>query len=156
MPEEIWKQAHIIHWSQILLNSYEQRLKSSLIERKSEPLEQAKALFLAPFVIVSHGTQHDPILNYGNQMALKLWEMNWNDLINTPSRLTAEPVEQQEREEMLARAAKYGYIDDYSGIRISKSGKRFSIEEAIIWNLSDTQEQKCGQAATFSKWSFIA
>lgn len=156
MSEEVWKQPHIVLWSQILLNSYEKRLKRSLIKRKDEPLEQAQALFLAPFAIVSHGTQNDPILNYGNQRALKLWEMNWDDLISTPSRLTAEPVNREEREKMLDRAAKQGYIDNYCGIRISKSGKRFLIEDAIVWNLIDSQEQGCGQAATFWRWSFLS
>lgn len=154
MYEEIWKQPQIVLWSQILLNSYEKRLKQPLIE-KDEPLVQAKALFFAPFIVVSHGTQNDPILNYGNQMALKLWEMTWDELIAMPSRLTAEPIARQEREKMLALAARQGYIDNYSGIRIAKSGKRFLIEEAIIWNLTDPQEQACGQAATFSKWSFL-
>jgi len=156
MLEDIWKQPQIVFWSQILLDSYEEWLKRPLIERKGEPIEQAKTLFFAPFIVVSHGRQSDPILNYGNQKALSLWEMNWDDFIKTPSRLTAESVEREERKKMLARSAKQGYIDNYCGIRISKSGKRFAIEEAIIWNLIDLQKQACGQAATFGKWSFLA
>ena len=32
------------------------------------------------------------MLNYGNRAALTLWEMSWEELTRTPSRLTAEPV----------------------------------------------------------------
>jgi MEKHLA domain len=52
----------------------------------------AEELFAAPFVIVSHDTQADPVLNYGNRAALTLWEMSWEELTRTPSRLTVEPV----------------------------------------------------------------
>ncbi|OKH20153.1 MEKHLA domain-containing protein [Hydrococcus rivularis NIES-593] len=153
--KDVWQQPEIISWSQILLNSYEKLLKKPLIERKGDRLEQAKALFLAPFVVVSHGTESDPILNYGNQMALTLWEMSWQDFIATPSRLTAEPINREERERMLALAAQQGFIDDYRGIRISKTGRRFLIEGAIVWNLTDFQNCVAGQAATFSQWSFL-
>ncbi|MCU0533208.1 MAG: MEKHLA domain-containing protein [Hydrococcus sp. Prado102] len=155
MSEEIWQQAKILFWSQILLESYEKLLKKPLIERKGNVSEQAKALFFAPFVVVSHGIEPDPILNYGNQMALNLWEMSWEDLTKTPSRLTAEPVNRQEREQMLAIARKQGFIDNYRGIRISKTHKRFLIEEAIVWNLTSDRGEPCGQAATFSHWLFL-
>jgi hypothetical protein len=154
--KDVWKQPEIIFWSQILLNSYEKLLKKPLMERKGDLLEQAEALFLAPFVVVSHGTESDPVLNYGNQMALKLWETSWEDFIRTPSRLTAEPINREERERMLALAAQQGFIDDYRGIRISKTGHRFSIEGAIVWNLANSQDCACGQAATFSQWTFLA
>ncbi|NJK47148.1 MEKHLA domain-containing protein [Candidatus Gracilibacteria bacterium] len=155
MSEEIWQQTKIIFWSQILLESYEKLLKQPLLERKGTPSEQAKSLFFAPFVVVSHGTELDPILNYGNQIALNLWEMSWEDLIQTPSRLTAEPVNRQEREQLLARARQQGFVDDYRGIRISKTQKRFLIEDAIVWNLTGDRGEPCGQAATFSHWSFL-
>ncbi|AFY77442.1 MAG: MEKHLA domain-containing protein [Hydrococcus sp. C42_A2020_068] len=153
--KDVWQQPEIISWSQILLNSYEKLLKKPLMERKGDRLEQAKALFLAPFVVVSHGTESDPILNYGNQMALTLWETSWQDFIATPSRLTAEPIDREERERMLALAAQQGFINDYRGIRISKTGRRFLIGGAIVWNLTDFQNRVLGQAATFSQWSFL-
>ena len=112
-------------------------------------------LFEAPFVVVSHGVQADPILNYGNAAALKLWEMSWEELIQTPSRLTAEPVSQDERARLLAQVAQNGFIDDYQGVRISKSGRRFRIEKAIVWNLIDEAGRYAGQAAMFENWVYI-
>ena len=117
--------------------------------------EQAHALFHAPVVTVSHGTQDDPILNYGSQLALTLWEMTWEELVQTPSRLTAEPVNRAEREQMLERARVQGYLDQYRGIRITYSGRRFLIEQAIVWNVVDPAGRRQGQAATFSRWTFL-
>jgi hypothetical protein len=107
-------------------------------------------------VVVSHGTQTDPILNYGNQIALDLWEMSWEQLTQTPSRLTAEPIAREERTKMLLQAARQGFINHYQGIRISRTGRRFEIDNAIVWNLTDTQNRPCGQAATFSDWSWLS
>jgi MEKHLA domain len=146
----------IVAWTQILLDSYQQLLgKDLILDRSISPIDQAHALDQASFVLVSHGTEPDPILNYGNQMALKLWEMSWDELTATPSRLTAEPVNQEIRQQMLLQVANQGFIDNYQGVRISKSGQRFMIDRAIVWNLTDTAGNYCGQAATFDQWQFV-
>jgi hypothetical protein len=69
-----------------------------------------------------------------------------------PSRLTAEDKIREERAALMKRVTEYGYIDDYSGVRISKSGKRFLIEQATVWNLMDSEGVYHGQAALFSDW----
>ena len=125
------------------------------MERVDGAEAQAQALFTAPIVVVSHGMQDDPILNYGSQLALTLWEMTWEQLVRTPSRLTAEPVNRTERESMLERARTQGYIDNYRGVRISSSGRRFLIEQALVWNVVDRTGHRRGQAATFSRWTFL-
>lgn len=135
------------------MNSYQRWMGRELLERVGEPDFQAQALFHAPFVVVSHGKDEDPILNYGNQMALDLWEMSWDRLVQTPSRLTAEPVNRAEREWMLGQARRLGYLDTYRGVRISATGRRFLVEDALIWNVVDHQGQVVGQAATFSRWT---
>ncbi len=155
MIQEIWQQPNIINWTQILLDSFRDLLGYELISRQEASLEQAQILFFADFVVVSHGTQSDPILNYGNQTALKLWELDWDAFTNTPSRLTAEPVDRETRKQMLQQAAQQGYIDNYSGVRISSKGNKFSIERAIVWKLADATGHYCGQAATFEHWQPI-
>ncbi len=155
MSLSIWQQPEIIRWSQILSGNFNQLLDKDLVAPANTPEQLAQTLFNAPFVVVSHGTQADPILNYGNQMALQLWSINWDELVTTPSRLTAEAVNQSVRAQMLEQAAKQGYIDNYQGIRISRTGQRFLIEQAIIWNLTDEFGKKCGQAATFSDWKLL-
>lgn len=150
-----WQQPRIIRWSQILSSSYQQLLGKELINNASTPQQLSQALFHAPFVLVSHDTQADPIFNYGNRAALQLWSISWDQLIQTPSRLSAESVNRRTRSAMLEQAATKGYIDNYQGIRISTTGQRFAIERAIIWNLTDESGRKCGQAATFSAWQWL-
>ena len=101
---DIWRLPWVIEWSQYLLNNYARLVKEELITREGTSLEQAEWLFNSPFVVVSHGLQDDPILNYGNQAALNLWEMNWEQFTQTPSQLTAEPVNRKERAGMLEHA----------------------------------------------------
>ena len=127
----------LVRWTQWLLDSYRDWTGKELLSREGTEEKQAASLFAAPFVVVSHGMEEDPILNYGNQQALTLWEVTWEELTRTPSRLTAEPVNRAERERMLEQAAEQGYIDDYRGIRISRTGRRFLVESATVWNVHD-------------------
>jgi hypothetical protein len=115
----------------------------------------AKALFDAPRVVVSHGTEADPVLNYGNRSALTLWEMSWEELIRIPSRHTAEAVAREERARLLDEVTRHGFISNYAGVRISSTGRRFRIFEATVWNLIDTEGRPAGQAASFDRWEFL-
>jgi MEKHLA domain len=149
-----WQQPAVRAHSQRLVNSFHHWTGRMMIEAAAESI--AQQLFEANFVLVSHGPQADPIFNYGNQAALALWEFDWESFTQLPSRRSAEPVTQAERYQLLATAQSQGYISNYQGIRISRSGRRFWIEEALVWTVLDEQQQPCGQAATFSKWRFLA
>jgi hypothetical protein len=139
----------------LLLDSYERFTGRQLLPAGPSPAQRARALFEAPFVVVSHDTAADPVLTYGNLAALALWETDWATLTRLPSRLTAEPLERAERQRLLARVSRDGFIDDYSGIRVSASGRRFRIEGATVWNLVDAAARHLGQAAAFSNWEFL-
>lgn len=139
----------------IMLDSYHRWLGHELIDRSGSPLDQARRLFEAGFVVVSHGTQADPLLNYANRTALQLWEIDVPTLLRTPSRHTAEPLHRDERARLLERTTRDGYVDDYQGIRISTTGRRFRIHQAIVWNLVNAAGEPVGQAATFTDWTFL-
>jgi hypothetical protein len=145
-----------MEWSQLLLNSFRHWIGRELFERVGDQDYQAHALFQSPVVVVSHGIEEDPLLNYGNQVALELWELTWEQLVKTPSRLTAEPVNRAEREWMLEQARTRGYFDTYRGVRISSTGQRFLVENAVVWNVVDAGGQRVGQAAAFSQWTWLA
>ena len=153
MSDPVWRHASVIAWSRRLLDSYRRWIGEDLLIRTGSSADQARTLFEAPFVVVSHGTEPDPILNYGNQAALDLWEMTWEQLLCTPSRRTAEPVDQEERARMLRLAEQRGYFDRYQGVRISSTGRRFRVDDATVWNVVDGQGTRVGQAATFSRWT---
>jgi hypothetical protein len=151
----IWKTDFAIAHAACLASSLKHWTGRELLPGVSNPIELSQKVFEAPFVIVSHDTEDDPILNYGNRTALALWEMSWEELARTPSRLTAEAPNRDERARLLEVVTRRGFIDDYSGIRISKTGRRFCISHATVWNLLAEDDKPRGQAAMFDRWEFI-
>ena len=139
---------------ELLVKSYERLTGKILIEY--DQLDTLPILFeKVDFALVSHGTEEDPVFNYGNRCALELFEMSFEELTNLPSRKSAELPNREERARLLAEVTAKGYIENYSGVRISATGKRFQIEEATVWNLINAKGDYCGQAAVFSKWVMI-
>ncbi|MEY3353067.1 MAG: hypothetical protein RL533_1377, partial [Pseudomonadota bacterium] len=115
--------------ARLILDSYQHFLGKSCIELTSSK-NAAQMLYEAPFAVVEHDTCADPIFTYANRMAQNAFEMTWAEITSIPSRQSAEPVLQDERQSLLQRVQQFGFIDDYSGIRISKGGKRFWIRNA--------------------------
>ena len=151
-----WQRPDIIRQTQRLLHSFQHWTHRPLLPAIAEdPVQAAEQVFMAPVVLVSHGTQADPILNYGNQMALKLWDLDWERFTQMPSRLTAEPLERRDRERLLQQAREKGYIDNYEGVRITSRGQRFRITNVILWGVLDEQGTLQGQAATFTDWEML-
>lgn len=150
-----WQEPSTIAQTQLIARSLKHWTGRDLWPGNLPPAEFAERVFHAPFVLVSHGTETDPVLNYGNQPALTLWEMSWDEITRTPSRLTAEAPNREERARLLAAVTARGFIDDYSGIRISKTGRRFRIQQATVWNLLGENGNDAGQAAMFSQWEFL-
>jgi hypothetical protein len=145
----------IISHSKLLYDSFASVTGRSLLEGQFTPEEIARQLYEAPFVLLSHGIQPEPIFNYANKTAQRLWEMDWQQFTQLPSRLSAEPVAVAERQAMLEEAKRKGYISDYNGVRISSTGRRFIIKDAILWNIYDSAGTYQGQAATFKEWEFL-
>ena len=139
--------------AKLLISSYRYWTGKDLIQPGDTDQQSFQALYEAPFALASHDTAQDPIFNYGNLCAQRLFEMDWDTLVSLPSKHSAEPVNREERSRLLARVTKHGYIDDYQGIRISSTGRRFRIEEAFIWNILDAKGIYRGQAAALYKWS---
>ena len=124
-----------------------QRLTGRQLAAPAE--DPARALWTTPRVIVAHGIEEDPIFFFGNRAALDQFEMTVEQFTTMPSRLSAEPMLRGERQALLDRVARDGFIDDVAGIRISATGRRFHIERATVWNLIDEHGNIHGQAATF-------
>lgn len=140
----------------LLSSSYRRWLGVDLWRREVASADQVpELLFTAPFVVVSHDTAADPIFNYGNLIAMQLFECSWEEFTSLPSRRSAEPVNREERARLLAAVTEKNFIDDYAGVRISAKGKRFYIPRATVWNVVDADGTYRGQAATFSSWDFI-
>lgn len=150
-----WSNPQVIQQSQQILNSYQFWLGENLIDRSGDTEHDARVLFEAPFPVLSHGSQTDPILNHGNRAALELWEMDWHEFTQMPSRQTAESVNQTDRSKLLEEVAQKGYTTKGSGVRISRIGKRFYIPQVMLWNLIDESGMYQGQAASFREYRFL-
>jgi hypothetical protein len=107
-----------------------------LVPRGVTEQKAARWLYHAPFAVVSHNAEPDPVFTYGNLTALRLFEMSWEEFTRLPSRLSAEPMNQQERTRLLEQVTRHGWVDSYSGVRISARGRRFLIRNATVWNQS--------------------
>ena len=142
---------HLTDHVLLLVESYA-RLTGRQLMQATDADELARRLWEAPFALVSHGTEADPVFNYANLTALSLFETDWDDFTHLPSRLSAEPANRRTREALLQRVSEQGYIDDYSGVRISATGRRFVIRGAVVWNVIDRQGVYHGQAAMFAHW----
>ena len=132
----------------LIIDSYKKLTGNELIEHQSNK-NIGELLYRAPIVVLAHDNQLEPIFFYGNLRAQEVFEMGWLDLVNLPSKNSAEPINQTERKILLEQVNQKGFIDNYSGIRISKTGKRFEIKNAIVWNLFDSSQKYIGQAAAF-------
>ncbi|MDA3623973.1 MEKHLA domain-containing protein [Saccharopolyspora sp. WRP15-2] len=57
-----------------------------------------------------------------------------------------------DRDRLLEDARRQGFTDDYRGVRVAASGRRFWIEKTLLWNLLDADGHRCGQAALIRDW----
>lgn len=110
----------------------------------------AEALWRAPFVLLAHNkfeggaVVDDPVYVYANRAALRLFEATWDELVGLPSRRSAAPEAQADRDALIARAVEGGAIEDYEGWRVSLKGRRFKIRGARFFNV----EELGGEAGT--------
>jgi hypothetical protein len=130
----------------LIVESYQRIVGRPLLDVPFSPI----ALWDAQLAIVAHGTEADPVFFYGNKLALQQFDMDFATFTSLPSRLSAEPLARDERARLLARVTEFGFVDDYSGMRISGRNKRFMITQATVWNLVDETGICCGQAAAFT------
>ena len=109
----------------------------------------------APFAVLAHETDADPRFIYANRTAQRCFEYSWDELISMPSRLSAEAPNRAERQKLLDAVSRDGYVTGYRGVRIAKSGRRFWIEDGVVWQLIDAAGVYRGQAAMFAAWKNV-
>lgn len=138
--------------TRLIVGNYRRWIGRDLLEPSSSAAEDA--LFNAPFVVLASagppGT--DQLFAYANRAALELFEASWHELVGQPSSTSAEPIHRAERSRILDQVTCRGFIEHYSGIRVSCTGRRFRILRATVFNLLDDSGSYVGQAATFPHW----
>jgi MEKHLA domain len=145
-PENNYHQEHVM----IMLENLKRWTGYDLIEDYGFSLDKlGQQVFEADFYILSQDNTADPILTYGNQWVLDLWEVSWEELTTMYSRTTAKLVDRSARAAMMERVKIHNYINKYNGIRVSKTGTEFQIIDGTIWNLFTDKVDFYGQAAWF-------
>jgi len=140
----------------LLCDSFARIVGGTLVPAALDPAEAARWLYRdAPFCLLAHDTRPDPVFIYGNKTVQACFEYGWEELTALPSRLSAEQPNRADRQRLLDMVRRQGYIGDYRGIRIAKSGRRFRIENATVWELLDRDGIRHGQAAMFASWRDI-
>lgn len=153
--------APVAAYNRLMANSFQrftgQSILGAIDTASLSDIELVQAMFDAPQAVVSHGIEADPIFRYANAQALKLWEMDWDSFTRLPSRLSAESAGdiQSDRDALLKTALKKGWVDNYTGVRISSTGRRFDIRHTALWNVVDDAGVRHGQAAFIRDWRFL-
>jgi hypothetical protein len=132
----------------LLSNSYSRLLGRPLVP-EHVPIEDAPRWLYesAPFGLLAHNTAADPVFVYGNLTAQKLFEYDWDELTALPSRLSAEAPDRDERQAFLEQVERDGFVAAYRGMRVTRSGRRFWIDNVVVWQLHDDAGVHQGQAA---------
>jgi hypothetical protein len=143
----------LLKQSRLLVTSYHHWTGLHLIETSSD---EVTTLRDAPYAVASHNCDDDPLFNYANHQALALFKMKPAEILSLPSRYSAEPMLREARADFLHQVATYGFVDNYSGVRIAKDGSRFLIEQATVWNVIDVQSHEYyGQAVIIKAWKAL-
>ncbi|RDU95920.1 MEKHLA domain-containing protein [Trinickia dinghuensis] len=137
---------------QLLADSYARLLGRPLVPNAMSVTDAAAWLYeRAPFAVLAHNVDPDPVFIYGNKAAQQRFGYSWDEITHLPSRLSAEAPNREERQQFLERVRRLGYETGYKGVRITKSGERFMIEEATLWQLLDAEGKLHGQAVVIPR-----
>ena len=136
----------------LLTQSYERLVGKPLVPRGADVAWLYRD---APFAVLAHDTSADPCFIYANKTAQARFGYSWEEFLAIPSRLSAEPQDRAERQALLDAVSRDGFHTGYRGVRVGKGGRRFLIEDGVVWELIDPAGTRHGQAATFATWRDI-
>lgn len=101
------------------------------------------------FGVLSHGTQPDPVYNYGNYASLMLFEQTIEKLCQTPSHFSTIPELMEDRSDLIQVIEKDGHGTIHNAIRISAEGHPFQIPQIKVWTVFDDDGKRVGLAAIY-------
>ncbi len=138
---------------ELLVESYRRLLGAEPVFLVTEQPHTAQRLYEdTAIAVLAHSTETVPRFIYANRAAQDCFEYDWDELVGLRSHLSADDADRAERQRLLDAVARDGFATDYRGLRIAKSGRRFWIEDGILWQLRDARGCLAGVAASFSQW----
>jgi MEKHLA domain len=134
-------------FADLLARTYASVVGTPLVSAGISGEEAANWLYEAPFGLLAHDTSPDPLFVYANLAAQQWFEYSWHEIVGMPSRLSAEGDDRETRRIFMDSVRRQGYADEYRGLRVAKTGRRFWIEETTVWNMISPGAGMVGQAA---------
>lgn len=140
-------------FSELLVVSFATVTGAPMVPDSVADTEAAHWLYHAPFCLLAQDAAADPRFVYANLTAQRCFEYGWEEFTGLPSRLSAEEGNREQRQAFMETVLKRGHVSGYRGMRVARSGRRFWIEDATVWNLTDQDGVLQGQAALVPRWS---
>jgi hypothetical protein len=103
----------------------------------------------APYSLVFHNNDNDPVFTYGNECALRCFKYSREVFCGMPSRFSASSVDREARQALLNIVGTQGFASGYTGYRVDRYGHAFMIYDGIVWEVRDDTGTPLGQAALF-------
>ena len=112
--------------------------KKGLYERMGIPRTNTDILDIhrdKRYVVISHGTELDPIYNYGNAACLEAFLRSWDELCQIPSAdsVVRRSVDENLRIELMSKVTRDGYVEGATGIRrTGDAGRYLRLVDAVV------------------------
>lgn len=103
----------------------------------------------APYSLVFHNNDDDPVFTYGNDCALRCFKYSREVFCGMPSRFSASRVDREARQALLKVVTTRGMASGYTGYRVDRHGQPFMIYDGLVWEVLDETGTRLGQAALF-------
>ncbi|EUJ36697.1 MEKHLA domain-containing protein [Brochothrix thermosphacta] len=116
-------------------------------EEKQEEQRQRWLEEEAPYGLLVQNIAEDPHFIYANQHAQTIFGYSLEQFLALPSRKSAPPQNQKQRNEMLEEVTLRGISNSYTGTRIDSNGQLFEITEGSIWKVINESGEMIGIAA---------
>eukprot|EP00667_Euglena_gracilis_P025548 EG_transcript_30060 len=146
---------HHAAYVRLLLSNYRRLLHADLAGVSLDDPDFARTLYESPYAIISHGNEADPIYNYANLTAQRLFEMSWERFTSIPSRSTTDEMRQADRDAFVQATREHGYQSGYPGVRTSDKGRRFQLRNCTLFNLVDEDGDYRGQAVVTNEFEYL-
>jgi PAS domain S-box-containing protein len=105
--------------------------------------------YQAPFGLVVLNADPDPSFVYANRTAQDCGGYDWTELLGMPAQFVTEPTRREDRQRLHDEADENGSVTGRRGVRLTRYGRRFWIEDLTIWNLVNRNDIRLGQASAF-------
>ena len=129
-------------------------------DRRDDQNDDYEQIYLNDrYVLITHGTEDDPIYNFANRAALAAFWRPWDDVVQLPSSqsVVLRSVDESKRIELMKSVTENNYVEEATGIRVRDDGKFIQLVDAVVWNVVDDGDDDgnrtyIGQAAFFDRY----